>query len=102
MTSKPTTLWSNIDFARDGKQIDWLYLPHSVTRSAYGNIAVPIAVIKNGAGPTVMFMGGNHGDEYEGPIALAWRSSKAASGASSRISACCRHRMRRPRRTRRG
>ena len=34
MTSKPTTLWSDIDFERDGKQIDWLYLPHSVTRSA--------------------------------------------------------------------
>ena len=24
MTSKPTTLWSDIDFERDGKQIDWL------------------------------------------------------------------------------
>ena len=28
MTSKPTTLWSDIDFERDGKQVDWLYLPH--------------------------------------------------------------------------
>ena len=23
--TKPTTLWSDIDFARDGKQVDWLY-----------------------------------------------------------------------------
>jgi N-alpha-acetyl-L-2,4-diaminobutyrate deacetylase len=33
-------------------------------------VQVPIAVIANGDGPTVLFTGGNHGDEYEGPIAL--------------------------------
>jgi hypothetical protein len=27
-------------------------------------------VIKNGEGPTALLTGGNHGDEYEGPIAL--------------------------------
>ena len=70
-SSKPTTLWSDIDLARDGKQIDWLYLPHSVTRSAYGEIMIPIAVVKRGPGPTVLLMAGNHGDEYEGQIALA-------------------------------
>ena len=52
-TTKPTTLWSDIDFARDGKQVDWLYLPHSVTRSAYGEIMIPIAVVKRGPGPTL-------------------------------------------------
>jgi len=31
---------------------------------------IPIAIIKNGKGPTALFTGGNHGDEYEGPIAL--------------------------------
>ncbi len=31
---------------------------------------IPIAVIRNGAGPTALLSGGNHGDEYEGPIAL--------------------------------
>ncbi len=31
---------------------------------------MPVIVIKNGSGPTVMFSGGNHGDEYEGPIAI--------------------------------
>ena len=31
---------------------------------------IPIAVIKNGVGPTALLTGGNHGDEYEGPIAL--------------------------------
>ena len=32
---------------------------------------IPIAVIKNGRGPTVLLEGGNHGDEYEGPIVLS-------------------------------
>ncbi|MDH3452733.1 MAG: succinylglutamate desuccinylase/aspartoacylase family protein, partial [Gammaproteobacteria bacterium] len=30
----------------------------------------PIAVLKNGAGPSAFFSGGVHGDEYEGPVAL--------------------------------
>ncbi len=42
-----------------------------MTRSAYGEIMVPIAVVKRGPGPTVLLMAGNHGDEYEGQIALA-------------------------------
>jgi N-alpha-acetyl-L-2,4-diaminobutyrate deacetylase len=32
---------------------------------------IPICVIKNGAGPTALLTGANHGDEYEGPIALS-------------------------------
>ena len=32
---------------------------------------IPIAVIRNGRGPTALLTGANHGDEYEGPIALA-------------------------------
>ena len=68
--AKPTTLWSEVDFNRDGKQVDWIYLHHSVTRSAYGEIMIPITVVKNGSGPTVLLMAGNHGDEYEGQIAL--------------------------------
>ena len=40
-------------------------------RSAYGNISIPIAIIKNGDGPTALLTAGNHGDEYEGQIALS-------------------------------
>ncbi len=65
-----TRIWSRIDYERDGKQVDWLYLPYSVTRSGYGNITLPIAVFKNGSGPTALLMAGNHGDEYEGQVAL--------------------------------
>jgi len=66
-----TIIFSDIDFERDGKQVDWLNLPHSVNRSAYGVISIPIAVVKNGDGPTVLLMAGNHGDEYEGQVALS-------------------------------
>lgn len=59
-----------VDFEADGKQIGCLNLPHSVTRSAYGVIPIPIAVIKNGSGPQVLLCAGTHGDEYEGQIAL--------------------------------
>ena len=31
---------------------------------------IPIAVIRGASGPTALLTGGNHGDEYEGPIAL--------------------------------
>jgi N2-acetyl-L-2,4-diaminobutanoate deacetylase len=33
-------------------------------------VMIPIAVVRNGTGPTALLTGGNHGDEYEGPIAL--------------------------------
>jgi predicted deacylase len=33
-------------------------------------IRVPLTVVRNGSGPTVILQGGNHGDEYEGPIVL--------------------------------
>lgn len=71
MASNPTMIFTDVDYNAQGKQVDWLYLPHSVTRSAYGALAIPIAVIRNGEGPTVFLMSGNHGDEYEGQITLA-------------------------------
>ncbi len=66
-----TIIFSDMDFDRNGKQVDWLNLPHSVNRSAYGVISIPIAVVKNGDGPTVLLMAGNHGDEYEGQVVLS-------------------------------
>lgn len=60
-----------VDFDRDGKQTGYLRLFHSVHESAYGFIPIPIVVVRNGEGPTVLLTAGNHGDEYEGQIALA-------------------------------
>ncbi len=66
-----STIHSEIDYDKDGRQVGWLYLPHSPHSDAWGAIPIPIAVLKGGRGPTVLLTGGNHGDEYEGPITLA-------------------------------
>ena len=70
MTDSPTKLTTPFDFDAPGKHCDFIRLPHSVHRSAYGWLPLPIVSIKNGDGPTVLVMAGTHGDEYEGPIAL--------------------------------
>jgi len=59
-----------VDFDADGVQHGFLKLPYSHDASAWGSMMIPITVAKNGVGPTVLFTGANHGDEYEGPIAL--------------------------------
>ena len=55
---------------QNGKQHGFIRLPYSVHRSAYGWIPIPVASIKNGNGPRILLMAGNHGDEYEGQVAL--------------------------------
>jgi N-alpha-acetyl-L-2,4-diaminobutyrate deacetylase len=67
---KDTPITSTIDFDKDGVQHGFLKLPHSHDASAWGSIVIPITVAKNGEGPTMLFTGANHGDEYEGPVAL--------------------------------
>lgn len=65
-----TRIWTDIDFVKDGKQIGCLRLPFSSDRSAYGTIPIPIVCIRNGVGATALLVAGNHGDEYEGQVAL--------------------------------
>lgn len=62
---------ATVDFAANGKQHGFLRLPHSTNDSAWGAIQIPITLVRNGDGPCALFTGGNHGDEYEGPIALS-------------------------------
>ena len=59
-----------VDFDAPGAQYGFVRLFHSVHRSAYGYIPIPIVVLKNGEGPTALFISGTHGDEYEGQVAL--------------------------------
>lgn len=66
-----TLINAEVDLDAEGKQHGYLRLPHSVHRSAYGWIPVPITVIRNGAGPTLLITAGVHGDEYEGQIAVS-------------------------------
>jgi predicted deacylase len=66
-----TQVWTPLDFEANGKQCNWLRVPHSTDLSGYGVIPIPVICIKNGAGPTALLIAGNHGDEYEGQVALA-------------------------------
>ncbi len=67
---RPSSIVATVDFARDGVQHGFLRLPYSRDDSAWGSVMIPITVIRNGAGATALLTGGNHGDEYEGPLAL--------------------------------
>ncbi len=66
----PSPIQPTVDFDRDGVQHGFLRLPYSRDDSAWGSVMIPITVIRNGKGPTALLTGANHGDEYEGPIAL--------------------------------
>jgi N2-acetyl-L-2,4-diaminobutanoate deacetylase len=59
-----------IDYAANGVQHGYLRLPYSRNDSAWGSIQIPITQVRNGTGPCALLTGANHGDEYEGPLAL--------------------------------
>ena len=68
MRNSPIT--STVPYDKDGVHHGFLRLPHSRNDSAWGSLMIPISVIRNGTGPTALLTGANHGDEYEGPVAL--------------------------------
>lgn len=70
MSATRTRLLPEVDFEQNGRQTGFVRLFNSVHESAFGFIPIPIVVIRNGDGPTALFVSGNHGDEYEGQVAL--------------------------------
>ena len=70
MTLRPSPISPTVDYSRDGVQHGHLRLPYSRDNSAWGSVMIPICVVRNGNGPTALLTGANHGDEYEGPLAL--------------------------------
>ena len=58
-----------IDLAADGRQVGRLQVPRSANTAGWASTWVPIVSVANGSGPTVLVLGGNHGDEYEGQVA---------------------------------
>ncbi len=66
-----TLIAAEVDIEAEGKQSAYLRVPHSTDRSAYGWLPVPITIIRNGEGPTLIVSAGVHGDEYEGQIAVS-------------------------------
>jgi N-alpha-acetyl-L-2,4-diaminobutyrate deacetylase len=71
----------DIDFDKNGRQAGYLRAPLSRNTSGWGIVEIPIIVVKNGTGPTVLLTGAVHGDEYEGPIAISRLSQTLDHGA---------------------
>lgn len=67
---RPSSAFMTVDLDKPGKQIGFVMIPHSPNDDAWGVTRLPLAVISNGTGPTVIVEAGNHGDEYEGQIAI--------------------------------
>jgi predicted deacylase len=61
---------TDIDLDRKGKQQGFLRVPYSHNLGGWANVMIPMTVVAHGAGPTVLVLGGNHGDEYQGQVAL--------------------------------
>ncbi len=68
---RPATAFATVDLDGTGRALGHIMIPHSPDDDAWGATRIPIAVIGNGDGPTVILEGGNHGDEYEGPIVIS-------------------------------
>ncbi len=76
----------DIDLAGSGRQVGSLKLPRSDNESGWASTHIPIACVAGGAGPTVLVLGGNHGDEYEGQVAcLKLLRSLAPEAVSGRV-----------------
>jgi N2-acetyl-L-2,4-diaminobutanoate deacetylase len=86
MEKRANPISATVDFERDGVQHGFLRLPYSRDDSAWGAVMVPITVARSGKGPTALLTGANHGEEYEGPVALMnLASSIDAAQLSGRV-----------------
>lgn len=61
---------TSLNFEKAGKQQGFLQVPYSHNLGGWANVMIPITVVSCGKGPTVLVLGGNHGDEYQGQIAI--------------------------------
>jgi N-alpha-acetyl-L-2,4-diaminobutyrate deacetylase len=63
-------IFATLDFDRPGKQQGYLQAPYSHNLGGWANLMIPITVVQSGKGSTALVLGGNHGDEYQGQIAI--------------------------------
>lgn len=70
-----TQIHTDLNYDQPGKQCGHLAIPYSHNLGGWANLRIPISVIRNGTGPAVLLMAGNHGDEYPGQVAILklWR-----------------------------
>jgi N-alpha-acetyl-L-2,4-diaminobutyrate deacetylase len=66
---RDTPVHCSIDLEGTGKRWGQLELPRSNNTSGWSHLFVPIVSIRGDEGPTVLVVGGVHGDEPEGQVA---------------------------------
>ena len=57
---------NTLHFNKPGKLQGFLQVPYSHNLGGWANVMIPITIVVRGKGPTVLVLGGNHGDEYQG------------------------------------
>ncbi|ASQ91835.1 succinylglutamate desuccinylase/aspartoacylase family protein [Streptomyces sp. 11-1-2] len=75
MTTAHTRIFTDVDLDAEGESRGYLRLPLAVHTTSdgdagYGYTGIPIVSLRNGDGPTVLLMAGNHGNEYEGQVVV--------------------------------
>lgn len=70
MSDAPSRIRPSFDLDARGRHQGFLDVPWSRDESAWGAVRLPITVVRGGDGPHLLLVAGNHGDEYEGIIAL--------------------------------
>ncbi|MFE3141042.1 succinylglutamate desuccinylase/aspartoacylase family protein [Streptomyces scopuliridis] len=75
MTTARTRISTDVDLDSEGESRGYLRLPLAVHTTSdgdagYGYTGIPIVSLRNGDGPTVLLMAGNHGNEYEGQVVV--------------------------------
>ncbi|MEX2647543.1 MAG: succinylglutamate desuccinylase/aspartoacylase family protein [Alphaproteobacteria bacterium] len=65
-----TSVTTDINYERDGKQVGNLRLIQSAFVTGWQTVLIPIVCLRNGDGPTLLLFGGTHGDEVDGPVVL--------------------------------
>ena len=65
----PSSVSCSIDLHAPGKRIGHLRINKITNTAGWASTFIHIGCVVNGDGPTVLVLGGNHGDEYEGQVA---------------------------------
>lgn len=67
---RPSRLCASINLDLPGKQVGDIMLRWSDNSVPLGYHPVPIVSLRGSDGPTLLLLGGTHGDEFEGPAAI--------------------------------
>lgn len=69
-SSASGALYPEIDYEQDGKHLGNLRIVQPANVKGWQTLLIPVISVRNGEGPTLLLLGGTHGDEVDGPVVL--------------------------------